>query len=82
MKITKHGVASCVALSIKKFRPSLKSEKKRLPSLGSFTKGSRYWAVANGLPEEYGGVAKPDPFFDIVTCMELARAGGGAVPTP
>ncbi|HAD09431.1 MAG TPA: acyl-CoA dehydrogenase [Porticoccaceae bacterium] len=32
-----------------------------------------------GYPEEYGGVDKPDLFFDIVTSLELARVGGGGV---
>ena len=32
-----------------------------------------------GYPEQYGGVDKPDLFFDIVTSMELARVGGGGV---
>ena len=32
-----------------------------------------------GYPEQYGGVDKPDLFFDIVTSLELARVGGGGV---
>ena len=32
-----------------------------------------------GYPEEYGGVPKPDIFFDIVTSLEMARIGGGGV---
>ena len=30
-----------------------------------------------GYPEQYGGVDKPDLFFDIVTSLELARGAGG-----
>jgi acyl-CoA dehydrogenase len=32
-----------------------------------------------GYPEEYGGVPRPDIFFDIVTSLEMARIGGGGV---
>ena len=44
-----------------------------------YKKAAEIGLLQLGYPEEYGGVEKPDPFFDIVTCMELARAGGGGV---
>jgi len=46
---------------------------------GLYKKAADIGLLQLGYPEEYGGVEKPDPFFDIVTCMELARAGGGGV---
>lgn len=44
-----------------------------------YKKAAAVGLLGLGYPEEYGGVPRPDIFFDIVTNLELARIGGGGV---
>lgn len=44
-----------------------------------YQKAAQIGLLQLGYPEEYGGVPKPDIFFDVVTSLELARIGGGGV---
>ncbi|RLA44750.1 MAG: acyl-CoA dehydrogenase [Gammaproteobacteria bacterium] len=44
-----------------------------------YKKAAEIGLLQLGYPEQYGGVPKPDIFFDVVTCQELARIGGGGV---
>ncbi len=44
-----------------------------------YQKAAQIGLLQLGYPEEYGGVPKPDIFFDVVTGLELARIGGGGV---
>ncbi|HBD11125.1 MAG TPA: acyl-CoA dehydrogenase [Porticoccaceae bacterium] len=44
-----------------------------------YGKAAQVGLLQLGYPEKYGGVEKPDTFYDIVTSQELARVGGGGV---
>jgi acyl-CoA dehydrogenase len=33
-----------------------------------------------GFPEEYGGIAAPDPYFKLILAEEMARCGAGGLP--
>ena len=44
-----------------------------------YKKAAEIGLLQMGYPDQYGGIPNTDPFFPMVTCTELGRAGGGGL---